>query len=86
MQGGLFWQGHMSVLTFLTQFPRKPLFMCTWKQQADSAGGTGLTQRWPPRGHVSVAVFVSSARVDRGTAGTLKNTEVKLSARRYNRL
>lgn len=50
MGSGHFWQGHLSLLTFLTQFPRKLLFMCTWKQEADLRGGNWMTQRRLPLG------------------------------------
>lgn len=43
MGSGQSWQGHLSLLTFLTQFPRKCLFMCTWKQEADMWG----KPEWP---------------------------------------
>lgn len=43
---GQAWQGHLSLLTFLNQFPRKCLFMCTWKE-ADLWSETGMTQRRP---------------------------------------
>lgn len=39
---GHFWRGRSSLLTFLTQFPRKPVFLCTWKQEREE-----LTQRCP---------------------------------------
>lgn len=32
---GHFWHGRSSQLTFLTQFPRKPVFICTWKQERE---------------------------------------------------
>lgn len=59
MGSGPFWQGHLPLLTFLTQFPRKLLFMCTWsRRQIPWEGETGVTQGRLLFGHVSVAVFM----------------------------
>lgn len=90
---GQLWQGHWFLLTFLTELPRKLLLMYTWKQGADMWGGkTGMTQKCPLFGHVSVAVntmvITGWARVpgQPRISMDLKNTELMLITHKLGQL
>lgn len=88
MGSGHFWQGHLSVLTFLTQFPRTLLFMCTWKQEADMWGGNWMTQRRLQFGPVPAPLFMTAIAgwARPWTAGTQKNTELMASSHKFSEL
>lgn len=88
MGSGLFWQGHLSLLTFLTQFPRTLLFMCTWKQEADMWGGNWMTQRRLQFGPIPAPLWRWSllAELSPEQPGHKKNTELMLSARKFSEL